>query len=162
MNYSHYSQADVDLGDQFEADILPRLEEHYGPLRRNSEQNRNSTFDFSNDKVFVEVKRRRNTKYKYPTTMVGENKVSEGLQLQALGYKVVFVFGFTDVTCIWHLNRDEYEVHHGGRWDRGTPEIKSYCYVPIKYLNDITNATQDLTPLCLEEASGRVSQEASQ
>ena len=30
--------------------------------------------------------------------------------------------------CLWELNRDEYEVRHEGRYDRGTPEIKSFDF----------------------------------
>lgn len=118
MNYSHYSQADVDLGDQFEADILPRLEEHYGPLRRNSEQNRNSTFDFSNDKVFVEVKRRRNTKHKYPTTMVGGKQGERGVAITSTGIQggvCVWFYG-----CHLYLGAEPGRIRRPSWWQMGS------------------------------------------
>ena len=135
--YKHYSQDDVNIGSRFETRIKPVLEARFGALIQRSTIDRNDQFDFSNDKVFIDAKCRRNTKNQYPTTMVGENKVKMGLDLILQGKEVYFVFGFADVDCIWRLDRGEYEVNYGGRYDRGTPEIKSYAYVPIKYLHDI-------------------------
>jgi len=149
---------DRTMGDSFEQKIQPTLEGIFGPLTRRSDTDKFDVFDFSNDRVFIDVKSRRNTKRKYPTTMVGENKVLKGLNLMMRGYEVYFVFGFTDVNCIWKLDREQYEVRHGGRMDRGNPEIKSYCYIPVKYLGDIiTNAEE--TTLSLEQACCGVSQE---
>ena len=160
--YKHYSQDDVNLGDAYENSIKPKLEQLFGPLtQRSKEMNRNEVFDFSNDQVYIDVKRRRNTKTKYPTTMVGENKVIQGLQYQAQGKRVFFVFGFTDEDCIWELNREEYQVEYGGRYDRGSPEIKSYSYIPIKYLCDIKNyATEE--KISMGSPPTRVSQETSE
>ena len=91
--------------------------------------------------------------------MVGENKVLQGLNLMMRGYDVFFAFGFTDGNYLWKLNREQYEVSHGGRMDRGGPEIKSYCYVPVKYLQEIiTNA--ETTTISLEQARSSISQEA--
>ena len=105
--YKHYSQEDVNLGDAYEEAIKPKLEAIFGPLtQRSKTMNRNEVFDFSNEKVYIDVKRRRNKKTRYPTTMVGENKVIQGLQHQVHGKRVFFVFGFTDVDCIWELDRD--------------------------------------------------------
>ena len=71
---------------------------------------------------------------------------------------VFFVFGFTDEDCIWELDREEYQVEYGGRYDRGSPEIKSYSYIPIKYLCDIKNyATQE--KISMGSPPTRVSQE---
>ena len=150
---------DRTMGDSFERKIQPTLEGIFGPVTRRSDTDKFDVFDFSNERYFIDAKSRRNTKLKYPTTMVGENKVLKGLNLMMRGYEVYFVFGFTDVNCIWKLDREQYEVRHGGRMDRGNPEIKSYCYIPVKYLGDIiTNAEE--TTLSLEQARRSVSQEA--
>jgi len=149
---------DRTMGDSFERKIQPTLEGIFGPLTKRSDEDSFDVFDFSNERYFIDAKSRRNTKLKYPTTMVGENKVLKGLNLMMRGYEVYFVFGFTDVNCLWKLDRDQYEVRHGGRMDRGTPEIKSYCYVPVKYLKDIiTNA--ETSTIRLEQARRSVSQE---
>ena len=122
-----------------------RLERLFGPLESLSETDPFAEFDLKNDHVYIEVKRRRNTKLKYPTTMVGENKVVKGFKLQAQGKRVFFAFDFVDVLCLWELNRDEYEVRHGGRYDRGNPEIKSYCYVHTNYLMDVKEHADQIT-----------------
>ena len=54
-----------------------------------NETDKNSLFDFKNDGIYIDVKRRRVTKRKYPDTMVGENKVVEGFKLQTNGYRVL-------------------------------------------------------------------------
>ena len=122
--------ADLEFGKEGEIRTQKLLESLFGPLEDQNETDENSLFDFKNDHVYVEVKRRRVTKAKYPDTMVGENKVIEGFNLQTAGYRVFFAFDFVDKLCLWELNRDEYEVRHGGRYDRGRPEIKWYCYIP--------------------------------
>ena len=150
---------DSTMGDIFEREIQPTLEGIFGPLTKRSDEDSFDVFDFSNERYFIDAKSRRNTKLKYPTTMVGENKVLKGLNLMIRGYEVYFVFGFHDVSCIWKLDREQYEVRHGGRMDRGNPEIKSYCYIPVKYLQEIiTNA--ETSTISLEQARSSVSQEA--
>ena len=99
--YKHYSQDDVNLGDAYENAIKPKLEQLFGPLtQRSKEMNRNEVFDFSNDQVYIDVKRRRNTKTKYPTTMVGENKVIQGLQHQVYDADISMGHGtYVYLTC---------------------------------------------------------------
>ena len=150
---------DRTMGDSFERKIQPTLEDIFGPLTRRSDADKFDVFDFSNERYFIDVKARRNTKLKYPTTMVGENKVLKGLNLMIRGYEVYFVFGFHDVSCIWKLDREQYEVRHGGRMDRGNPEIKSYCYIPVKYLRDIIITDAEETSHSVEQACRSVSQE---
>ena len=133
---------DLEYGDEGERRVETRLSRLFGPL---TAEDRFAEFDFKNDHVYVEVKRRRNTKLKYCTTMVGENKVVKGFELQAAGYRVFFAFDFVDVLCLWELCRDEYVVRHGGRTDRGAPEIKSYCYIHTKYLLDVKEYANEIT-----------------
>ena len=142
--------ADLEFGKEGEIRTQKLLESLFGPLEDQNESDENSLFDFKNDHVYVEVKRRRVTKAKYPDTMVGENKVIEGFNLQLAGFRVFFAFDFVDKLCLWELNRDEYEVRHGGRYDRGRPEIKSYCYIPIEYLMDIKQDAHKIAAECPE------------
>ena len=145
--------ADLEFGKEGEMRTQKSLEGLFGPLEDQNETDKNCLFDFKNDQVYVEVKRRRVTKAKYPDTMVGENKVVEGFNLQTAGYRVFFAFDFVDKLCLWELNRDEYEVRHGGRCDRGQAEIKSYCYIPIEYLMDIK---QDAHKIAAERPEARI------
>ena len=149
MNDKVYGE-DREYGNDGERRVEDRLTRLFGPLQSLSADDKYSEFDFKNHRVYVEVKRRRNTKLKYPTTMVGENKVVKGFELQTAGFRVFFVFDFVDVMCLWELNRDEYEVRHGGRTDRGQPEIKSYCYVHTNYLMDVKEDANEITADRLE------------
>ena len=133
---------DLSFGKDNEIRVKKRLERLFGPLEDTGTMDE---FDFKNDGFYIELKTRRVTKTKYPTTMVGENKVIKGFEHQMAGKRVFFVFDFVDCMCIWELNRDEYHVKHGGRWDRGTPEIKSYCYIPTKYLLEVKEDADKIT-----------------
>jgi hypothetical protein len=61
-------------------------------------------FDFYNDKLVIELKCRTNTYDKYPTTIIGYNKVEEGFKSINKGQKVIFLFGFTDGLYEFELN----------------------------------------------------------
>ena len=134
--------ADLSFGMDNEIRVRCRLEALFGVLKRTKPMDE---FDLENKEFCIELKTRRVTKTKYATTMVGENKVIKGFEHQIAGKRVFFVFDFVDCMCIWELNRDEYHVKHGGRYDRGTPEIKSYCYIPIKYLLQVKEDADKIT-----------------
>ena len=134
--------ADLSFGQDNEIRVKQRLERLFGPLETTEKMDE---FDFKNDSFIIELKSRRVTKNKYPSTMVGENKVIKGFEYQVAGRRVFFVFDFVDCMCLWELNRDEYHVKHGGRWDRGKAEIKSYCYIPTKYLLQVKEDADKIT-----------------
>ena len=133
---------DLSFGKDNEIRVTQRLERLFGPLETTGQMDE---FDFKNDGFYIELKSRRVTKNKYPSTMVGENKVIKGFEHQVAGKRVFFVFDFVDCMCLWELNRDEYHVRHGGRFDRGKAEIKSYCYIPTKYLLQVKEDADKIT-----------------
>jgi len=93
-------------------------------------------FDFKNSKMCIELKTRRNTKNAYPTTMVGANKVKVAEQ-DTSGKRYVFAFKFTDGTYFVEYEKalfDTFEISEGGRCDRGRPEMRDYCYIPVSCL----------------------------
>jgi hypothetical protein len=124
--------ADLSFGQDNEIRVRQRLERLFGPLETTAQMDE---FDFKNDNFIIELKTRRVTKNKYPSTMVGENKVVKGFEHQIAGKRVFFVFDFVDCMCLWELNRDEYYVKHGGRWDRGKAPIPKLNVCVIKHLN---------------------------
>ena len=139
--------ADLSFGKDNEIRVKQRLERLFGPLEETKTMDE---FDFKNEQFVIELKSRRVTRDKYPSTMVGENKVVKGFEYQLAGRRVFFVFDFVDCMCLWELNRDEYDVRHGGRWDRGKAEIKSYCYIPRKYLLTVKEDADKITAECVE------------
>ena len=66
---------DLSFGKDNEIRVKKRLERLFGPLEDTGTMDE---FDFKNDGFYIELKTRRVTKTKYPTTMVGENKVIKG------------------------------------------------------------------------------------
>jgi len=86
------------------------------------------------NKIIVEVKERKNTYNKYPTTMIGENKFIKAKDYYDKGYKVLFVFKFTDGIYYYEFCDEKLKIDIGGRCDRGRPEYKKYVYISIDKL----------------------------
>jgi len=130
-------QKDLKFGETKEESTKERLETYIGfPLEK---QPYNAIFDYLSDegKIAVELKSRRNTKNKYPTTMVGYNKIIEANKLIKDGYTIFFAFQFTDKLCFYkYTDENENWIQKGGRVDRGRPEIKQYYFIPTSSLDD--------------------------
>ena len=110
------------------------LETKYSTIFKRTKQL--SVFDLRNEelKIIAEVKKRSNTKDKYPTTMVGENKFLKAKEYNDKGYDVLFCFEFTDGIYYYEYCGEKLEVKLGGRYDRGQAEIKNYVYIPVSKL----------------------------
>ncbi len=94
-------------------------------------------YDFKDlsSNTYYEHKGRRNTYNKYPTTMIGKNKID--FIRQNPNDQYYFIFGFTDGNYYIKYNEDvfnTFEIKNGGRIDRERPEIKAYVYIPIEKL----------------------------
>lgn len=92
-------------------------------------------FDFKdNYGIYYEVKSRNNNHDKYPTTMIGYNKVQFANKLDE---PVYFIFNFLDGVYYYEYEPsklNELEIKIGGRCDRGIEEYKKYCYIGIDKL----------------------------
>lgn len=99
-----------------------------------------SIFDLRDEqiKMFAEVKKRNNTKDKYPTTMVGENKFLKAKEYYDKGYDILFCFEFTDGIYYYQYCDEKLEMKLGGRRDRNRPEFKNYIYIPITKLKKLS------------------------
>ena len=103
-------------------------------------EDRYAIFDYHDieENVYVELKTRRNTMNAYPTTMIGYNKIIEGIKLiRSRKSHVYFFFDFTDCLTYFELTEDNYErifFARGGRNDRGFIEQSAYAYIPINDL----------------------------
>ena len=93
--------------------------------------------DYEGENTLIELKTRRNTKDKYPTTMIGLNKITKFLKSNKKGY---CVFNFTDGIYYYEVDNETLKkcnTGRGGRNDRGRAEYKDYCFIPIELLNPI-------------------------
>ena len=85
--------------------------------------------------TYFEHKGRRNEYNKYPTTMIGQNKIDFANKHPDNDY--VFIYGFSDNNYYIRYDKElfsSFEIKKGGRFDREGPEIKQYLYIPIEHL----------------------------
>lgn len=131
-----FNQKDYEIGLKNEHNTKPILESYFGC--KLNEQDRFNTFDYisQDNSIYIELKCRNNTHSKYPTTMVGMNKVIKGYDLINMEKTVKFCFKFTDGLYYYELkdNNNNGDINIGGRNDRGREEYKPYLYIPINKL----------------------------
>ena len=125
---------DYNFGINKELQLLPTIKQFLNDNTIYKLENSNE-FDFKGDNKYIELKSRNNNYNKYPTTMIGYNKIKKALELNE---DVYFIFNFTDGIYYYKFDRDkELEIKQGGRRDRGRPEIKDYYFIPIEILQKI-------------------------
>lgn len=131
--------SDYAFGTTSEVNTLATIQTLDAGLQRDTD--RYAPFDYKNEgnTIFVELKTRTNAYNKYPTTMIPLHKVkiAEG----NIDKAYYFAFKFTDGIYYIRYNKnkfDTYEIKEGGRWDRGTPELRQYVYIPIEDLIPFT------------------------
>ena len=120
-------------GEKIEDEALPKLNKYF---KTNFQRNENDIFDildFKDDeeKIIVEVKGRFNTSDKYDDTIITASKIMAGQQAIDEGYRVYFLFVFTDCSKIMELKEDcSFKVKF-----TGTNCIKHYM-IPVSSLDD--------------------------
>lgn len=120
---------DMKLGFESENKCKIYIEDITGSLNKTDMFD---VFDYYNDEYLVELKTRRNEYNKYPTTMIGLNKIIEARKELK---KCIFCFKFTDGLYYHIFDKNiDYEIKKGGRSDRGCFEIKDYVYININQL----------------------------
>ena len=127
---------DYQYGINKEIQLLPQIRNFLNDNTICKLDNSN-VFDFKGDNKYIELKSRNNNYLKYPTTMVGQNKVDKA---SILNEEVYFFFSFTDGLYYWLYNTDdklEIKINHCGRRDRGKQEINNYCFIPIELLKKV-------------------------
>ena len=132
---------DLIMGKTNEEKVLYYLNKHYDD-KFNFCKYKYSTFDFESSSIIGELKSRRNSYNKYPSTMVGYNKIQKAIEDNTKKY--IFYFLFTDGLYSWEFNNDEYNIKVGGRCDRNKPEFKNYAFINIEFLKLITNEIKNI------------------
>ena len=138
--YNTKFNKDFQYGDKRENATIPHLNKYF---KCNVVKTKACyQFDFIDEKLklLFELKSRRNTKNRYYDTMLGANKIEEGYNMLKQGYKVYFIFKFTDYISSYELTETSINsswFRKGGRCDRGKYEIKQYCFIPNHLLKNL-------------------------
>jgi hypothetical protein len=123
---------DIEYGNHQENKLFPVIRREFGDdLKQTTGY---ATFDYEDGRTQVELKSRRCCMKRYPTTMVGMNKIREAHKSSR---RSIFCFNFQDGLYYWDYNPEEYTKARGGRCDRGCDEIKDYAYIKTSYLKKI-------------------------
>ena len=135
----HYTTVDFNYGTEQEQLLWRTLVNKFGECKKI--KGKYAIYDFEGENFFVELKSRRSNYNQYPTTMVGQNKIDKAEVTVKTGADVYFCFNFLDGLYYWKYNKqetlDKVMFLKGGRFDRGRPELKDYCYIPIELLTKI-------------------------
>tara|TARA_R110000824_G_scaffold274173_1_gene462902 strand:+ start:16 stop:435 length:420 start_codon:yes stop_codon:yes gene_type:complete len=121
------------IGQKIEDEALPKLNKYFNTDLQRDENNIWDILDFrdENNKVIVEVKGRLIPSTQYEDTIITASKVMAGHQAIDDGYKVFFLFVFTDKSMIIELTQEQsFKVRF-----TGTNCIRHYC-IPITELKD--------------------------
>lgn len=132
-----YIKTDYEFGIKSELNNFDIFREHFQDNTLLPSKSRTALFDYEGEKICVELKTRRNVYNKYPTTMIGVNKL---LYCKDKDKEFYFCFLFTDGLYYWKYDVNDLEkltYSKGGRSDRGRYEIKDYAYIPIEMLKRI-------------------------
>ncbi len=126
---------DLELGLIAEAKLLPYLQEHFGK-NLYKESDPRCRWDYRNDTHYFELKSRRCSKNRYPTTMLAVNKVRHP--------NTIFLFNFTNGVYFIEYNEEIFNTFGRNFFRREsntdhTNRLQEYFYIPVGYLK----------PLCL-------------
>ena len=121
------------IGQKIEDEALPKLNKYFNTDLQRDDNNIFEILDFKDEqeKVIVEVKGRLIESTQYEDTIITASKVMAGHQAIDQGYRVYFLFVFTDKSKIIELKQDQsFKVKF-----TGTNCIRHYC-IPITELKD--------------------------
>lgn len=143
-----------EAGRKIEDEALPKLNKYF---KTNFLRNENDIFDIldfkdEEQKIIVEVKGRFNASDKYEDTIITASKVMAGQQAIDEGYRVFFLFVFTDCSKIMELKQDSgFKVKF-----TGTNCIRHYM-IPVADLEDFES--EDEEELTINAAGTKVEYE---
>ena len=88
-----------------------------------------STFDFSSEKILIEMKQRNCDINTYNDLMIGYNKIEKCKK--TTNKDIYFIMSLNDgLYCYKYNKNDELKIRNGGRCDRKINEFKKYYFIP--------------------------------
>tara|TARA_R100001129_G_scaffold186297_2_gene177448 strand:- start:1187 stop:1603 length:417 start_codon:yes stop_codon:yes gene_type:complete len=133
-----FNQELWDIGRKIEDETLPIINKYYNCDFKRNENDIYDILDFKDDekKMIVEIKGRRIASTKYEDTIITASKVNEGFNMIDNGYRVFFVFVFTDKIFEMELKENQdFKVKL-----TGINCIQHYL-IPVKDLKEIDKDT---------------------
>ena len=130
-------QKDLQFGLKSEKDQLPIIRKYFNDPTIERATKTFSVNDFVTNGKKLELKSRTFRYDKFPTTIIGLNKVKDAIKFDGEYY---FLFKFTDGLYFIKFDKtlfDTFEVKMGGRNDRDINEYSKYVHIPIEYLMEI-------------------------
>lgn len=130
------TKRDYDYGVSMEIELLSSIKNMWGDdVERTTDKY--SLTDYSSPTHNIELKTRRNKYSKYPTTMIGQNKIDFLMDSKKKG---IILFKFTDGLYYFEVNENNINkcgLDIGGRCDRGKEEKNMYYFVPVSLLEKV-------------------------
>ena len=126
---------DVKFGMENEIMVIDILRQKWCEELIEKTPNKYCKYDFESEKCIWEVKSRRNTKNKYPTTIIPEHKLIDNPK------DYYFVFYFTDVCSYIKYDKELFDTFKRNQircWRKGgNPNPVLHIEIPINKLIDI-------------------------
>ena len=122
------NQQEYEYGLKNEHLLKPVFDKFFGKEFKETKQY--DTYDFVGDEITIELKSRKTCYNKYPTTIVGMNKIDKIKE----GEKVFFFFKFIDGLYYWKYTDNDYDIINIQRRDRPLTKPKPHLSIPIKDL----------------------------
>tara|TARA_R110000803_G_C11970933_1_gene319724 strand:+ start:602 stop:1039 length:438 start_codon:yes stop_codon:yes gene_type:complete len=133
---------DYNFGIIEEEKLKPKLETFF-KLDLTKTKGKYNLFDFIGNNLYIELKSRKNEKNRYPTTIIGYNKIEKANELIKEGNKVFFIFNFTDSLDFYEYKGYAYIKNYNqkivSRKDRPGHKGCNYLEIPISDLLNIAN-----------------------
>jgi len=113
--------------------LLPVIKNYFNKDIKEIE-NRYSTFDYECNECYYELKTRTNNYKKYPTTLIGRNKIEASKD-------IILIFKYTDCLTYIKYDKELFDTFEIKQFDRNIkePNKRDYIYIPINYLKIIEN-----------------------
>jgi len=128
------------IGRKIEDDALPVLNDFFDCNFERNENDIFDIFDFKDEekKMIVEVKGRRIPSTQYKETIITASKITEGFRAVEDGWKVYFLFVFTDKSGYFELKEDSsFKCKL-----TGTNCIQHYL-IPVEDLKELNKDTEE-------------------
>jgi hypothetical protein len=126
---------DVKFGADNEIKVIDILRQKWCEEQIEKTSNKYCKYDFESEKTIWELKSRRNTKNKYPTTIIPEHKLIDNPK------DYYFVFYFTDVCSYIKYDKELFDTFKRNQircWRKGgNPNPVLHIEIPINKLIDI-------------------------